>query len=274
MKILEIPKEKFNDLISAEPDANIYQTTNWADYYKTMKYEPLYIGYVNDKNVYSAFAAILIKKGSIFKPKVAICHGGFLINFYDNELLQSFDRDLKKYLSKKRIKSLTIIPNIKYQTSRGNNDLLISQLHDLGYEKVDSEIQYLVDANNVHSEDNNVFDVYVAENDEQYNCIFQLDKKYKHIFDNLQEHVKFVVCKLNNDGRKPIVAISCITIYKNTIIQLFTDKKMNCLYDYTETINNKICEITKELGCISYISYLSNAQSQKVELIGAFRTKI
>ena len=54
MKLAEISSDRFNDLVVSEPNVTFYQTSNWADYKSLDGLEPLFLGYVDEHDVYVA----------------------------------------------------------------------------------------------------------------------------------------------------------------------------------------------------------------------------
>lgn len=201
MKLVEIKPNEFNELALSEPNESFYQTANWGEFYSSLGYNPIYIGYIDDHSVYTALALILVKnKESFFSHKTAICPYGYLINYYDKDLLRNFTIDLKKFLSKKGIGELTINPNVTYLTSRGNNDLLIKNITNLGYKKTKNNCFYTYEIDkltNVEQTEDIYLDTYVIENSEQASKLFKANKNYKCLYDAMGKLVKFVVCELD-----------------------------------------------------------------------------
>lgn len=202
MKIVEISEVKFNNLSIAEPGANYQQTSNWANFNNYLECKPLYLGYADDSNHYSAFAMILVKAGkTIFSKKTAICPSGFLINYYDTDLLNNFTTDLKKYLSKKGISELTISPNVEYLTARGNNDYLIKSMKELGYQKTDDNFYFTNKISKISKAklpDGVRLKTYVVE--KKYRKIFQDNETYRSLYDNMLGTAKFIVCELDHEN--------------------------------------------------------------------------
>ena len=201
MKLVEINEKEFNELAYAEPNASFYQTSNWVNIYDKQNHSIIYLGYTNDQDVYSALGAFVIKKGSFLKKKTAICPFGFLINYYDIQLLKDFTLALNDYFSKKGVKDLTINPNVKYKTTKGNNDLLITKLKEIGYERINDCSYYLTalsENEKVKTLDDVYLNTYIASTDEQLQKVFKFNSNYQNIYNNMKDYISFVVCELDD----------------------------------------------------------------------------
>lgn len=203
MKLVELQANEFDTLSNTEPGSTFFQTSSWAKFYSHLDYEPLYIGYLDDNNIYTGFALLLVKKKKgIFAKSEAICPLGFLINYYDTGLLKSFAYDLNKYLSKKGINKLTISPNVAFDTPRGNNEKLINDLKSIDFNFVKNNIIYTTNVSKIdkYKQKNNIsFNAYVASKDE-LSDVFKLNPNYKYLYEAMPNATRFIICKL--DDRK------------------------------------------------------------------------
>lgn len=201
MKLVEIQPTKYNSLAITEPGSSFYQTVNWGDFYSRLGYTSIYLGYVDKTNVYSALGLFIIKKsGSLFGKKTAICPFGYLINYYDTKLLKDFTTEVKKFLSRKGVSELTINPNIAYTTSRGNNDLLIRNICNIGYQKTKANIYYtnkIKELPEIETADDICLKTYVVDSKEDSDKLFKASENYKHLYHAMGKLVKFVVCELD-----------------------------------------------------------------------------
>lgn len=142
MKLTAISAEDFNLQAYTEPNATIYQSTYYADYMIKNDYKPLFLSYNNDLNVSAALAMLLVKKKSLFFSKYsAYAPNGYLINYFDTEMLKQFNYDLAIYLKHEKVDTLIIEP---YLPLKGN-EYLIYSLENLGYQKTGNRFIYEVD---------------------------------------------------------------------------------------------------------------------------------
>ena len=250
MKLVEIKPSQFNELAQAEPNKSFYQTSNWGSFYSSLDYSPYYLGYVDESNVYSALGLFLVKKGSFFERKHAICPFGFLINYYDTKLLKDFTNDVKKFLSKKGVGTLTINPNINYLTSRGNNDSLIKNMNDLGYEKTKNNVIYttkIEEIKNVECIDDICISTYVV--DKETDKLFKAGVNYKTLYESMGNLAKFVVCEL--DCNKSLEKLNAYINEANAFVEMHQDD-----YKYDDEIANRKKAIETKQEYIALINKL------------------
>ena len=248
MKIVELNPTEFDKLAKCEPNSSFYQTSDWAKYYAYQGYEPLYLGYLSDKNVYLAFALILISKGSLFQGKQALCPAGFLINYYDTDLISKFTKDLKKYLRKKHVSSLYIEPNIEYHTSRMNNDLLINNLTKLGYQKTRNCKYFTVKVKKPEKltiPKELCFNSYCISDDNDK--LFKNNSKCRYLHDSMKEHARFVVCELDSNQ-----SISNLQSTINDINEYLDSHQYDINLDKTNIKKKQLLEKQKLLDQVNY----------------------
>ena len=78
----------------------MYQSVEYAELMSRNEYSPLYVGgYEN--GILVAAALILVKSISSFK--YGYSPRGFLIDYYDSDMLTEFTKKLQTFLSKKKI---------------------------------------------------------------------------------------------------------------------------------------------------------------------------
>lgn len=253
MKLVEIKENQFNDLVAAEPNRSFYQTSNWGKFYAHLDYSVYYLGYIDNAGVYSALGLFLVKNGSFFEKKEAICPFGFLINYYDTKLVQDFTNDVKKFLSRKGASSLTINPNVNYITTRGNNDLLINKLINMGYTKTKNNVIYTNKIDEIEDV-KNVEDVYVNAYvvDEDTSKLFKSNINYKHLFENMGSLIKFVVCEL--DSQKSLEKLTASVESSKAYIEMHKED-----YKYFTKIENKTKAIEEKE---KYIELINKAVSE------------
>lgn len=111
MKIIEISKLEFDKYAYIHKNKSFYQTSQYGTLMSKNGFNDHYIALIDDKNNIIAASLILIQRivGSF---KFAYSPRGFLINFSDSDLLESFVKLLKEYLNKKGVLYLKIDPNI------------------------------------------------------------------------------------------------------------------------------------------------------------------
>ncbi len=143
MKIIELTKEKFDDIIRDFPNLSFYQNSGWATLKSYTEWEALYLAYLNDKNDYEAAGLFLLKKTPLINAYLAYCPRGYLINFNDLVVLDSFHQDLVKFLKERKVFELIIDPYLPLNKRDINGDIVeksfdnrpvVDHLIKLGYQ--------------------------------------------------------------------------------------------------------------------------------------------
>lgn len=158
MIIKQVSGQEYELMASLEPGGNIFQSCLYGQLLNDKGYEPIFIEYLNDSGVGQAYGAFYLKKDSFFsfKPS-AYCFSGFLINYYDNNLLKSFIVDLLDFFKDKNIKKLVIDPFLFSSIDGISNRSIIQTLKDSGFELTDEKYIYEYDLSNSHKNSSSAF---------------------------------------------------------------------------------------------------------------------
>lgn len=148
MHIKELTIAEFNAFSKNHTIGSHYQSSDYALLMAENNYDYDLIGYVDELGVLKAAALILIKKISLtlkygYSPK------GFLIDYFDQELLKSFTESLKEYYSKKLV-FIKINPEIAIGeinkdtkiTNYNHNIIIRDYLKELGYYKLKDNLYF------------------------------------------------------------------------------------------------------------------------------------
>lgn len=143
MRIVELTIQEFEDYAINHPLRNYSQSSKYAKLMGENGYSYDYIGYRDDSNNLVGASLILIKKIGPFY-KFAYAPKGFLIDYYNNELLRMFIRDISAYYKKKGFIFIKINPEIiigeldpkkNYLPNYNQNVNIIDALKDLGFRR-------------------------------------------------------------------------------------------------------------------------------------------
>ncbi len=143
MRIVELTIDKFEQFATNHPLRNYCQSSEYAKFMGEQGYSYDYIGYEDDSNNLVAASLILIKKIGAFQ-KYAYAPKGFLIDYYNLDLLTKFVKDIaKKYQTKKvvflKINPEIIIgelkPNKNFAGTYNQNVKIIDDLKDLNFKR-------------------------------------------------------------------------------------------------------------------------------------------
>ena len=141
MEIVQILKEEFDEYASNHPMKNFYQTSDYGMLMDRHNFDDYYLALKDETGNIKAATLILINK-ILFGYKWGYCPRGFLIDFNDYELLETFTKLLKEFLNKRNFMFIKIDPYIIYKIrdKNGNeindidNSKIIDNLKSLGYE--------------------------------------------------------------------------------------------------------------------------------------------
>ena len=110
MVIKEISVDEFQEFVNSSPLGTYYQTRSYALLMGNYGYDYDFIGFINEYNQIKAASLILIKKEKSIKYGYA--PRGFILDYFNQELLSSFTEELIKYYRKKHICFIKINPEI------------------------------------------------------------------------------------------------------------------------------------------------------------------
>ena len=148
MKIKELNLIEFDNFAQTFNIGTHYQSSSYALLMAEMGYDYDLIGYIDELGVIKATALILIKKIGI-SQKYGYSPRGFLIDYFDYNLLESFTKDLKKYYEKK-LTFIKINPEIaigeldKYtKIANYNQNIIIRDyLKELNFKKLKDNLNF------------------------------------------------------------------------------------------------------------------------------------
>lgn len=210
MELKELTEQQFNDYKDNCGLSSIYQSTN---YYKVMNkenYDSILIGLVDNNNILAA-SLILISKSKI---KYAYAPRGFIIDYNNLNLLNTFTTLIKEYLNNKKVVSIKICPPIiknttdfKYNINNYNNyyDNIFYNLTEAGYK---------------HLGYSNYFEGLKP----RFEAIIDLSVPYYILFKNIDKKYRTKIRSAENKG---------ITVYKGD------DTNINFLFDQIKEKNPK-----------------------------------
>lgn len=139
MNFVTLTEKEFQKFADTHPLRTFFQTTYWAEIKKDNGWQSNYVGMKDGKKIVCA-TLLLSKKIKFFKT-MFYAPRGFLIDYNNLELVETFTNELKKYLKDNNALFLKINPYIDYQKRNvdGNvientkNDELMAELKKLGY---------------------------------------------------------------------------------------------------------------------------------------------
>lgn len=149
MIIEQIEQNVFDEFAKDHVLRNFYQTSAYGQLMSKNGYTALYIGaFVNSKLV---AASLILCKSIGPNIKYGYAPRGFLINYYDTNLLKEFTKKIKDYFFMKGFAFIKINPEITYniveydtktKIVNTKNKEIINTLKELGYDKLKDTLYF------------------------------------------------------------------------------------------------------------------------------------
>lgn len=142
MRIVELTAIVFDDFASNHPLRNYCQSSSYAMFMGEQGFNYDFIGYEDNGNIIAASLILYKRIGGL--QKYAYAPKGFLIDFYNINLVTSFTKDLTKKLKAKGITFLKINPEIiiaelkfknSFSSEYNKNVKIIDELKSIKYRK-------------------------------------------------------------------------------------------------------------------------------------------
>lgn len=158
MEIVELTELQFKNYSNMHSRKNYKQSIEYAKLEETKGYKKLFLGLVDEQsNVHAA--TLILEKNLNGKYKYGYVPNGYLLNFFNINLLEIFTRELKEYLKKLNYIYIRLTPIMNYQIYNSNfilkenNNAIINELKKLGYEYIPNTSKYkmFLTANNINN---------------------------------------------------------------------------------------------------------------------------
>ena len=190
MQIKQLTNEEFNIFKNSFKDSSIYQTIEYGFVMNHQGFDSIILGLVDNEEHVIGASLILIKKNK--NTKYAYAPRGFLIDYTNYNLLETFTNLVKKYLSKLGIVALRINPLIvksiydKKHDILSNNDYyntIYNNLINLGYKHLG-------------------YNSYFESLKPRFEAIIDIDKPYYLLFNDLNKEFRTKIRSASRNGIK------------------------------------------------------------------------
>lgn len=149
MKLKELSIEEFEFFTKRNPLANHYQTLNYAMLMSEVGYEYELIGMEDEYGNLKAASLILFKKIG-WRSKYGYAPKGFILDYFNQELLKDFTELIKEHYAKKKVIFIKINPEIaiaeldrkSFAKTYNWNTTIRDYLEDLGYLKLKENLYF------------------------------------------------------------------------------------------------------------------------------------
>ena len=258
MYVRELSMQEFDMFTKNYPDSSIYQTIEYGYVMANNNYNILTLGLVDNNNTIYAATLLLVDKGMF---KYAYAPRGFLIDYTNYNLLETFTKLLKKYLNKKDIIAIKLSPSIvrfiyegKNKLTNQNYDIIMNNLKKLGY---------------FHFGYNHFFESLRP----RFIAKVNIAKPYYEVFNNLKKNYRNKIRSAANKGvkiyRGNVNDIDYLFLDNNNSLE---DKKyyQDCFYFFKDNIELYYAKLDTD-AYLRHIKYkyeyyqqLSNEVNQKM----------
>ena len=158
MEIVELNELQFKNYSNLHSKKNYKQSIEYAKLEETKGYKKLFLGLIDEQNNVHA-ATLILEKKLAGKYKYGYVPNGYLLNFFNTNLLELFTKEIKEYLKKLNYIYIRLTPNINYQIYNSdfilkeNNSTIINTLKKLGYEYIANTSKYkmVLNTNNINN---------------------------------------------------------------------------------------------------------------------------
>jgi len=248
MQFRELTNQEFIEFTETFDKKSIYQTPEYGFIMNNQGYESVILGLLENNKIIAA-SLVLIRKENGFK--YAYSPKGYLLDYENYQLLNTFSNYIKKYLSKKKVMGIKINPliikNIYKSNSKNEiqnpsydyiyNQLILSKYYHLGY--------------------NNFFESLKP----RFEAVIDLDKPIDTLFSNIKREYRTKIRTCYKNG---------IRVFKGNIdsikdLENFTFKK----YDYNKEYFKDCFEYYSKRNMVDLYytkldtkEYLTNIQSK------------
>ncbi len=189
MELKQLTNDEFKTFAGNFRPSSMYQSPEYAFTMNKENCDSFFVGLIDD-SVIKAASLIIVQKVSGFK--YAYAPRGFLINYNDFDLLQTFTTEIKKFLKKNDVVAIKINPliirNLYNETGKlvkenSEYDSIFAEMKKLGY---------------YHLGYNNFFEALKP----RFEAIVNIDLPFSQIFANIQKSFRTKIRKAVNDGIK------------------------------------------------------------------------
>lgn len=177
MFIRELTSEEFNKFKDSFKDKSIYQTSEYAYIMNHQNYTTMFLGLVDGNNIVAA-SMIMIERINNFK--YAYAPRGFLIDYTNYPLLETFTMELKNYLSKKDVVAIKLSPMIVKNIYDSEGKLIESN------NSFDNIFENLKSLDYYHFGYNDYFEGHKP----RFEAILDINKNYLQLFRNIRKEFK------------------------------------------------------------------------------------
>ena len=176
MRIINLTQTQYRNYSNIHANKNFGQTIEYTRLREVQNSNKLFLGLVDDSEILHAAVCLTINTISSL-VKEAIAKDGFLIDYHDTQLLETFIIKLKEYLKREKITYLKTDPKFRYKVYNKKN-ILIESNDEILRTFIKHNFQ-----NNSYQSEFEKYDIII----ENYQSIFEI---YKNFNRNTKRNIK------------------------------------------------------------------------------------
>ncbi len=199
MHVRELTALEFDNFTKNYNVHSLYQTVEYANVMKEQKFGIVFLGLVDENNNILAASLILIQK--LFGFKYAYAPRGFLIDYSNFKLVETFTKGVKKYLGKKDVIAIKMNPLIIKTIYDNKNKVIATNSY---YDAIFEDLKKL---GFYHLGYNNYFEAFKP----RFEAVIDINAPYYILFNDLKKEFKTKIRSVDQKGVK---------IYRGTINEL------------------------------------------------------
>lgn len=141
MELVKLTEKEFKTFADKHEQVTFHQTKEWSHLKAKNGWTGHFVGLKDNKKIIAA-ALLLAKNVPIVKKKMFYSPRGFLIDYNNKDVLETFTKEIKEYAKKEGAIFVKIDPYIPYQEHNNagdivedgfNNNNIVENLKNLGY---------------------------------------------------------------------------------------------------------------------------------------------
>ena len=149
MEIKEISKTEFDNFSKNHIQNSYFQTSNYATLMNNYKYDIMYVGGYHNNELLCA--SLILYKSIAPTIKYGYAPRGFILDYFDKDLLESFTKKVKVFFAKKNFAFIKINPEIIYskinikdkkKAVNSQSKELVTCMRNLDYEKLRNNLYF------------------------------------------------------------------------------------------------------------------------------------
>ena len=190
MKIITLKKEEFDNFSNTHKYNSYFQSSNYANFaVANEQYNVHYLGFVDENNKLVG-AALMLYKSLFWGYKYAYAPRGLLIDYENDDIVNTVTQELKKLLKKQKFIFITIDPLIVASERDKNGKIM----------QFNNSVNRILTNFKKNGYDHLGFNLYGESKQPRWNVIAKLNNDARLIYNNFDSPIKEKISYSNGIG--------------------------------------------------------------------------